>query len=129
MLLLVILKKMNMNLNAYDSIVEKIDKTKTWIDIRKKTILSREIKYRRFTCLLKRYDVKTNITSYFIAMLDSPPKDRKYKLTVQDDYGRIKINISSIWKETYLIRLANNCNIMCELVESDDDGEIYSIDV
>ena len=30
-----------MNLNAYDNITETIDKTKTWVDIRKKLLLSR----------------------------------------------------------------------------------------
>lgn len=118
-----------MNLNAYDNITEKLDKNKTWIDIRKKTIYSREIKHRKYTCLLKRYDAKTNTHSYFIAMLNNPPIDRKYKITVCDDYGRVKINISSIWKESYLSRLVDNCNIVCNLVESDDDGEVYSIDV
>ena len=38
-----------MNLNAYDSITEKLDKNKTWVDIRRKTILSREMKYRKYT--------------------------------------------------------------------------------
>ena len=62
-----------MNLNAYDSITEKLDKNKTWIDIRRKTILSREMKYRKYTCILKRYNPKTNINSHFIALLDNPP--------------------------------------------------------
>lgn len=118
-----------MNLNAYDNITEKLDKNKTWIDINRKTILSREIKYRKYTCILKQYNVKTNINSYFIAMLDNPPENIKYKFTIQDDYGRIKINISSIWNETYLCNLESNCNIMCNLVESENDGDIYSIDV
>ena len=37
---------MTMNLNAYDNVIDKIDKTKTWIDVCKKLLLSREIKYR-----------------------------------------------------------------------------------
>lgn len=118
-----------MNLNAYDSITEKINKNKTWIDIHKKQLISRELINRPYNCILKRYDSKTNITSYFIAMLDNPPENRKCKHTITDDYGRIKINLSSIWKETYLPRLGCNCNIMCNLVESDDDGDVYSIDV
>lgn len=118
-----------MNLNSYDNVTEKLDKTKTWIDLRKKIIFSREIKYRPYTCLLKRYNAKTNTYTYFIAMLNNPPENRKYNITKQDDYGRIKVSLTSIWKETYLSRLSNNCNIMCNLVESDDDGEIYSIDV
>lgn len=118
-----------MNLNAYDSITEKLDKDKTWIDIRKKTIFSREIKYRKFTCLIKKYLPKQNLYKYYVALLDSPPIDRKYKLTAMDDYGRVKINIASIWKETYLNRLGNNCNICVNLVESDEDGDIYFLDV
>lgn len=118
-----------MNLNAYDNITETIDKTKTWVDIRRKQLISREITYRPFTCILKRYNSKTNITSYFIALLDNPPKDRTYKRTILDDYGRIKINLSSIWKETYLNQLESNCNVICELIESDRDGNVYFLDV
>ena len=118
-----------MNLNAYDSVKETLNKNKTWIDINRKTILSREIKYRKYTCILKRYDAKTNINSYFIAMLDNPPENKNYKSTILDDYGRIKIKISNIWKETYLSCLESNCNIMCNLIECGDDGEIYSIDI
>lgn len=118
-----------MNINAYDDIREKLDKTKTWVDIRKKQLFSREIKYRKYNCLLKRYDAKTNITNYYIAMLDNPPTDRKYNNTIMDDYGRVKISISSIWKETYLARLSSNCNVCINLVESDEDGDIYFLDV
>lgn len=118
-----------MNLNKYDNVTEKIDKTKTWVDIRKKQLLSREIKYRPYTCLLKRYNTKYNTYSYFIAILDNPPADRNCKCTVLDDYGRIKISLSNIWNKTYLNELKSNCNIICELVESDKDGDVYSIDV
>ena len=118
-----------MNLNAYDNITEKIDKNKSWINIHKKQLFSREIKYRRFVCLLKRFNNKTNTNSYFIALLDNPPEDRNYKLTKKDDYGRIKISLASIWKETYLVHLDHDCNIICNLVESEEDGDIYSIDV
>lgn len=118
-----------MNLNAYDNLIEKLDKNKTWIDVRKKIIFSREIKYRPYTCLLKKYNIKTDTNTYFIAMLDRPPENKKYKPTACDDYGRIKINVSSIWKETYLSRLKNNCNIECVLLEDDKDGDVYSIDI
>lgn len=118
-----------MNLNAYDNINETIDKTKTWIDIKRKTLISRELSDRSYTCLMKRYNAKTNIVSYFIAMLDTPPKNRKYTITKKDDYGRIKINLSSIWRETYLNQLDSNCNIMIEHVETCGDGDIYSLDV
>lgn len=118
-----------MNLNAYDNVIEKIDKTKTWVDIRKKQLLSKEIKFRKYTCLLKRFDIRTNICKYFIAMLDEPPEDRKYKSTSVDDYGRVKIALASIWKDTYLAKLGSNVNICINLVESGEDGDIYFLDV
>ena len=101
-----------MNLNNYDCITEKLNKTKTWVDIHKKLLLSREIKYRPYTCLLKRYNIKNNTYSYFIALLDNPQANKTCKRT-----------------KTYLNELKSNCNIMCELVESDEDGDVYSIDV
>lgn len=118
-----------MNLNTYDNITEKLDKTKTWVDINKKLLISREIKYKPYVSILKRYDFKTNSYSYFIALLNNPPVDKIFKKTIIDDYGRIKINLSNIWKETYLSQLESNCNIICELVENDKDGVIYLIDV
>ena len=87
------------------------------------------MKYRKYTCILKRYNPKTNINSHFIALLDNPPENKDYKSTILDDYGRIKIKISNIWQETYLSCLESNCNIGCNLVESEVDGEIYSIDI
>lgn len=121
--------KIIMNLNVYDNIIEKLDKTKTWVDVRRKTLLSRELANRPYTCLMKRYNIKTNICSYYIAMLDNPPEDRKYKSTTRDDYGRVKVNLSQIWNETYLARLGSNCNVMLNLIEHDDDGDIYLLDV
>lgn len=118
-----------MNLNAYDNITNKLDKTKTWVDIRKKQLLSRELKYRPYYCILTRYNKETNTYSYFIAILDNIPVDKNYRHTTIDDYGRVKINLRDIWNKTYLDKLESNCNIMCELVESDEDGEVYSLDV
>lgn len=118
-----------MNLNEYDSIKEKIDKNKTWVNVRKKQLLSRELANRPYNCLMKRYNQSTGSTSYFIAMLDKPPTDRKYKNTVRDDYGRIKISIANIWTETYLVRLEEDCNMMVSLVEHGEDGDIYLLDV
>lgn len=118
-----------MNLNAYDNIIDKIDKTKTWIDIHKKIIISREIQFRPYISLLKRYDNKTNTTSYFIATLNNPPDNHKYKHTKIDNYGRLKFSLASIWNETCLFQFDKDCNIMISHVESDDDGDIYLLDI
>lgn len=118
-----------MNLNAYDNVKEEIDKTKTWINIKKKVLLSREINIKPYNCLIKRYNPDSASTSYFIAMLNNPPADRKCKSTTIDDYGRLKVSLASIWKDTYLAQLESDCNIVVNLAESDDDGDIYLLDV
>ena len=86
-----------MNLNNYDCITEKLNKTKTWVDIHKKLLLSREIKYRPYTCLLKRYNIKNNTYSYFIALINNPQANKICKRTILDDYGMFKLSVSDIW--------------------------------
>lgn len=118
-----------MNLNAYDNIKEKIDKTKTWINIKKEQLLSREINPRRYYSLLKRYNSKTKCYNYFIATLDTPIKEKNYKSITKDSYGRVKICLAEIWSDTYLSQLDSDCNINVSLVESYDDGDIYLLDI
>lgn len=118
-----------MNLNAYDNIKEKIDKTKTWVDIRKKTLLSREIKYRPYVSLLKRYNPKLRVNEYFIALLLNPPSNRNSSRPIKDNFGRIKIRLGTIWNETNLKELDEDSNINIEFVEQEEDGEIYRLDV
>lgn len=118
-----------MNLNAYDDAINKIDKTKTWIDVKRKTLISREIKHRAYYSLIKRYDKNTNIVSFFIAMLDKPDECKVCKRTVCDSYGRIKIRLNTIFNETNLIDCESECNVCINLVESDDSGDIYYLDV
>ena len=118
-----------MNLNAYDNVIEPLDKRKTWVDIRKKQLISRELSRRTYCCLLKRYDPQTNSHSFYVALLDNPPQDRKYKYVITDCYGRIKISLASIWQETYLCRLEHDCNISIGLVEHEEDGDVYLLDI
>lgn len=118
-----------MNLNAYDSINDKINKKATWIDIRKKQLISRELARRPYNCLLKRYSPNTQNTEYYIAMLNNPPLDKQWKHTVIDCYGRVKINVSNIWQDTCLCTLDSNCNIIITHVEHEEDGDVYLLDV
>lgn len=118
-----------MNLNAYDDIHPKVDKKHTWININKYQLLSREISYRRYNTLCKRFNIEANEYDYFIILLDDKPVDRNYSITRYDDYGRIKINLKSIWHETYLSRYKHDININITRVEHTDDGDIYKIEL
>ena len=118
-----------MNLSAYDAINEKVNKQKSWINIKKKTLLSREITHRAYTVLIKRYDTETNTSSYYVAVTNTAPTDRQYKPLKVDDYGRVKISLTSIWNETYLGQLDRDCNILVTCVECGNDGDIYLLDI
>ena len=118
-----------MNLSAYDAIYPKIDKQKTWIDVNHYQLLSREIKYRPYITICKRYNKEENDYEYFVVLLDNIPPERDYSKTKFDEYGRIKINLKSIWKETILQNIEHNCNINISHIEHTDDGDIYKIDL
>ena len=118
-----------MNLNAYDSITEKIDKTKTWIDTKKCILLSREIKYRKYYVLSRRFNTELNTYDYFIILLDEKPTDRVSYQTRIDDYGRVKIRLYDLYRESTLSNLEKDTNISITKVEHQDDGDIYQLDV
>lgn len=118
-----------MNLNAYDSCSTQIDKTKSWIDVKKKRLLSREIKFRKYFTICKRYNTYYTDNDYFIVLLDDKIKNYKCHNTNLDNYGRIRINLGEIWNVCSLQYVEDNVNINLELVEHTDDGDIYKIDV
>ena len=115
------------NLNLYDDVVERIDKQKTWLNVKNKLLLSREIKYRRYYFIGKRYYNNDNF--YFIITFDTPPENRQYHKLTMDDYGRVKIKLSSIWESTSLLDVTTDCNISLTKVEEDDDSSAYYIDI
>jgi len=116
-----------MNLSAYDSVKPKIDKTKTWVDTEKQILYSREIQYRPYVTLSKRYDPVCCDYEYFVILLDDYPEDRQYSRTNKDDYGRIKIKLTGIFKDCGLSELGTTQNISIEHIEHTDDGDIYKI--
>lgn len=118
-----------MNLNAYDTIIPKVDKQKTWIDANHYQLLSREINYRRYVTICKRYNKSENDFEYFVVLLDDIPPEREYSKTKFDEYGRIKINLKSIWTNTILHTFEHNCNITISHIEHTDDGDIYKLDL
>lgn len=118
-----------MNLAAYDSVTTKIDKQKTWLDVDKKFLYSREIKYRKYNTLAKRYNPELEQSDFFIILLDELPTDRPASITKVDNYGRIKINIASIWDEANFNYYDSNCNINIITIEDTNDGNVYQLDI
>lgn len=118
-----------MNLNAYDNVINKVDKTKTWIDVKKHLLLSREIKYRKWYVLSKRFNTKNNCYDYFVILLDNHPQDRVAFNTIHDDYGRIKIKLYNMYNESDLKYLTKDTNISINHIEHENDGDVYQLDL
>lgn len=118
-----------MNLNAYDDIIEKVDKTKTWIDVDKHLLLSREIKFRKYYVLSKRYNPELKVYEYYIILIDYKPIDRASYNTRKDDYGRVKIRLHDLYTDSDLQYLEHNVNVSIKHIESEDDGDIYQLDI
>ena len=114
-----------MNLNAYDVINPKINKQGTWVDVHKKQLLSREIVFRPYVTISKRYNKENNDYEYYIIFLDDYPLNRPYAKTKLDSYGRIKIRLNGIWEESSLKYYKHNINIELKAIEHTDDGDIY----
>lgn len=118
-----------MNLAAYDTVKHKTDKSGTWIDSKRHILLSREIVNRKYYTFVKKFDPKTNVTIYFIVLLDYKPNDKITFKTRKDDYGRLKFNVESIFYESGLYKLEDRVNVDITRVEHNDDGDIYQINV
>lgn len=118
-----------MNLNAYDDVIEKINKTKTWIDVKKRLLLSREMKYRKWYVLSKRFNTKNNSYDYFIILLDNHPQDKVAFNTRFDDYGRIKILLHEMYNKTDLQYLTKDTNITIKHIEHEEDGDVYQLEI
>lgn len=116
-----------MNISAFDDAVTKIDKSKTWISVKRKELISREIKARKYYNLASRYNSKDGDFSYYIIMLDEEIENRACYRTNIDDYGRVKIKLRPIWDKTSLKDITSDCNIIISHDENQSDGDIYSL--
>lgn len=118
-----------MNLNIYDDANKKLDRTKTWANIKYKQIISREIKYHRYSSLASRFNPTTNTYTYFIIVSDEKPHNMSSAKTFIDNYGRFKLNVLNIWDKTILKDFNEDTNINIVHVDSDSTGDVYALDI
>ena len=115
-----------MNLVAYDN-VNAVNTNKDYIQVSYKRLLSSTIEYHDRYCILKRYNVKNDTYSYFVAVFDNKQDNVKDKFLKREKNGFVKVYLTDIWNDLpdYITR--NNCNINVELVESQNDGKVYKL--
>lgn len=116
-----------MNLSAYDEVDRKLDKTKTWYSPTMHALISREIKYRPYYTLVKRYKPETRTYDYFIAVFDEKSSTGSPKRVHKDNYGRCFMNIEKITRFIGLINVTEPVNVHIKEVDKTDDGEVYKI--
>lgn len=118
---------MTINLNEFDKVDEKVDKSKTWLYIKGKCLISNEVPKYKYYNLYKKYNPETNSTNYYIVFSNENIKN-ELKQTHIDDYGRIKIPISTIYKESGLYNENKDCNIILKTINKDKESIVYLID-
>lgn len=128
MLALVILKKTNMNLNSYDIVNPSFEKG-TWINPDYKRLYSTEISYAPKCIFLSRYDKETNNYIYYIGMCKTPQVNALNVNVEKDKNNRIKIYLDSIWNKSDLRNITKTSFISVDLIEKDDDMEIYRLNI
>ena len=115
-----------MQFTTYDRTkTRKLDRTKTWINIKYKQIFSAEIKYNNYYQIITRFNPNINETEYYVAFM--PNSDEDNKSCRIDDYGRTKFSIANIWNELKLNKLTTDTNINLEYVETIDDVDVFKI--
>ena len=117
------------NFNIYDDANKKLDRTKTWVNVKYKQIISREIKFHKYTSLVYRYSVSSDTYTYFIIVSDEKPTNISSFNTFIDDYGRFKIKVDSIWNKTILKTFEKDTNINITHVDGDDTSDVYELDI
>ena len=115
-----------MNLVAYDNVDNIANKKRSWIDVHKKVLYSREINYRKYLCFGKKFDADIGSTIFYIIMLDNEPYDRPAFKTILTNNGCIKVNINGIWDEIGLNKVKTKyLNVFLKHIEHTDDGDIF----
>ena len=116
------------NLNAYE-IPQKLDKTKTWINVNKQQLLSREIKFRKYYIITSIYDVIEDKNKTYLILLDNNHQFYNFNITKTDDYGRIKINLAEHYAVLNLDKYDKNVNISITYIEGDNESDVYLLEI
>lgn len=119
-----------MNLNEYEVTTRTIDRQKTWVDVKRHRIYSREIRGKYYN-ILKKLNPITKDYEYFLGIFNKIPDIPNFQVhaCTHDDFGRTSISLSlANWKILGFDCLDNDCQISISVVESDKDITIYKFD-
>lgn len=114
-----------MNLPAYDNIEIKVNRNKTWVNIKYKQIFSKEIHYNGYVEYKSRYNPVDETYEYYLVF--QPNRSTQSAKVHIDELGRTKIPISKIWNKLNFSNKHKDFNITLEYIESIEDSDIFLI--
>ena len=119
-----------MNLNEYEVTTRTIDRQKTWVDVKRRRIYSREIHGNYYNILSKINPISGEF-DYFLAIFKDRPEASNIPVYCcsNDDFGRCTISLSlTNWNLLGFNYYKENTQISIKLVDSDETGSIYKIE-
>lgn len=115
------------NLNVYET-TQKLNKTKTWLNVNKCQLLSREIKFRKYYTISIQIDPLTKEEVFHLILVDDPNIPLKLNSVKVDDYGRLKFNLNEYKDGLHLTEYNKNVNISIIYIEGDHESDVYLLE-
>ena len=117
-----------MSLFDYD-IVNKVDKNHSWLNVKSKTLMSRDIpcKAGQYYTIAKKYNIDTMNHEYYIIIGDIKIPNANNKKMLDDFYGRAKIKLNDVWNELFG-DITTDISVNVTKIEDDDNRyDIYQL--
>lgn len=118
-----------MYFNGYEILNVPIDKDKTWIDVKRHKILSREI-HGKYYLFAKKFEI-SDCKDYFYLIVDGDSISNipGIKSIYVDDFGRTSIVIPNyVWKELGFDKHNKDFQLLVTLVEDNNGVKTYRIE-
>jgi len=113
-----------MALQEYETIRKTIDKNKTWINVKYKQVISREITSGYYNFVFKYNSMFNSYMYYIIIGNDEFSQNKDYRKVYVDDYGRGKMSIPT---QLYNIIAEGKHSDFQISIEPIDNGTNYTV--
>lgn len=114
-----------MNLSAYDRM--EVNSKEPYISIEQRKLYLYDIPHKNYYAFLKRYDSENKRNDVFILLTDYQNNNLNYHTVYKKSDKTMRIDLSYIWFKSELRKLKETINVQFNLVNEQEDGEIYEL--